>query len=247
MDSLIAIQRWLYGSMTSGLSEVANGGLPAVTATMALAVVFGAVHALMPGHGKTVLVSYHLGQPGRLREGLATGMILALTHVGTAIILVLAGVAVISRAFASAGRTPAFEAASAVLITAIGAFLLWRALQSSPRTHRRDGKALAVVTGLIPCPLTTFIMTYALSRSMLGAGLAVTAAMAVGMIATIGGIAAAAVLARNRFMGFLARTETWRYRLGRALEVGSSAAVLGLGLWSLFRDLMPTSFRPTSR
>jgi len=31
--------------------------------------VFGMVHALMPGHGKSVLVSYHLGRPSRLIEG----------------------------------------------------------------------------------------------------------------------------------------------------------------------------------
>ena len=57
---------------------------------MAAAVLFGAVHALMPGHGKTVLVSYHLGQPAKLREGIANGAILALTHVGLALVLVLA-------------------------------------------------------------------------------------------------------------------------------------------------------------
>jgi nickel/cobalt transporter (NicO) family protein len=57
------------------------------------------------------------------------------------------------------------------------------------------------VTGMIPCPLTTFIMSYALARGLLAAGLAVTVAMAVGMIATIGGIALAAAFARDRFMG----------------------------------------------
>ena len=67
--------------------------------------------------------------------------------------------------------------------------------------HERDGKALAFVTGMIPCPLTTFIMSYALARGLLAAGLAVTAAMALGMIATIGGIALAAAFARDRFMG----------------------------------------------
>jgi hypothetical protein len=58
------------------------------------------------------------------------------------------------------------------------------------------------------------------------------------LIATIGGIAAAAIVARNRFMGFLARTETWRYRLGGALEIGGSLAVLGLGIWPLLRRLV---------
>src|SRR6202521_5010049 len=100
MDSLVAIQHWLYSGMATGLGEVAAGNSRAILAAMAAAVLFGAVHALMPGHGKTVLVSYHLGRPAKLREGIANGAILALTHVGLALVLVLAGFAVISRAFA---------------------------------------------------------------------------------------------------------------------------------------------------
>ena len=106
MGSLVSIQQWLYGGMASGLSEVAGGDLRAIFVAMAAAVLFGAVHALMPGHGKTVLVSYHLGQPAKLREGIANGAILAVTHVGLALLLVLAGFAVISKAFAYGGRTP---------------------------------------------------------------------------------------------------------------------------------------------
>lgn len=63
MDSLIAIQHWLYSGMASGLGDVASGDTRAILTAMAAAVLFGAVHALMPGHGKTVLVSYHLGRP----------------------------------------------------------------------------------------------------------------------------------------------------------------------------------------
>ena len=44
----------LYGGMASGLGEVAGGNLGAILAAMAAAVLFGAVHALMPGNGKTV-------------------------------------------------------------------------------------------------------------------------------------------------------------------------------------------------
>src|SRR6185369_14116760 len=237
MNNLIAIQGWLYSGMASGLGDVATGDTRAVLATMAAAVLFGAVHALMPGHGKTVLVSYHLGQPAKLQEGVANGAILALTHVGFALILVLAGFAVISRAFAYGGRTPQFETASGVLIALIGAFLLWRSLKSDHHADTKDGKTLAFVTGMIPCPLTTFIMSYALARGMLTAGLAVTAAMTVGMIATIGGIALAAAFARDRFIGLLARTESWRHRAGTGLEVGSSVMVLVFGLWMTLRAL----------
>jgi len=236
MEILIAIQGWLYNGMAGRLADVASDNTRAIFVAMAAAVLFGAVHAMMPGHGKMVLVSYHLGQPGKLREGIANGAILTLTHVGLALVLVLAGFAVISKAFAQGGRTPQFELASGALVALIGAFLLWRSIRHDHHLQQHNGKTLALVTGMIPCPLTTFIMSYALARGLLGAGLAVTAAMALGMIATIGGIALAAAFARERFMGLLARTESWRHRLGVVLEVGSSVLVLVFGLWMMVRS-----------
>ncbi len=128
MQTLLSIQHWLYGGMADGLGAVVGGRPVRHPPRLCAAILFGAVHALMPGHGKTVLVSYHLGQPARPIEGFVNGSILAVTHVGLAVVLVLAGFAVISRAFAYGGRTPQFEAASGILIVLIGAFLLWRSL-----------------------------------------------------------------------------------------------------------------------
>jgi nickel/cobalt exporter len=237
MNALVDIQHWLYSGMASGLGQVAGGDAWAILAAMATAVLFGAVHALMPGHGKTVLVSYHLGQPAKLREGVANGAILALTHVGLALVLVLAGFAVISRAFAYGGRTPQFELASGGLVALIGAYILWRSIYSGHHAHTGDGKKLAFVSGLIPCPLTTFVMSYALARGMVVAGLAVVLAMAVGMICTIGGVALSAAFARNRFLGLLSSTESWRHHAGMALEIGGSVMVLVFGLWMMLRSL----------
>lgn len=140
MSSLVAIQGWLYSGMARGLGDVASGNTRAIFAAMAAAVLFGAVHALMPGHGKTVLVSYHLGQPAKLRDGMANGAILTLTHVGLAIVLVLAGFAVIKRAFAQGGRTPQFEVASGAMVALIGAFLLWR---STRNDHEKGARPMS--------------------------------------------------------------------------------------------------------
>lgn len=235
MHDLMALQHWLHQGMARGLGDVAGGNPWAIIAAMGAAMVFGVVHALMPGHGKIVLFSYHLGQKGSLASSIANGAILALTHVGIAIVLVLAGFAVISKAFAYGGRTPQFETASGALIVLIGAFLLWRA---SAHAHDHgggsgDGRALAFVTGFVPCPLTTFIMSYALARGLLAAGLAVTAAMATGMVVTIAAVAVIAMLSRERLLGFFARTEGLRATLGRVLEIGSAILVLLFGVWAL--------------
>ena len=81
---------------------------------------------------------------GDVAGGSATnGAILAITHVGLAILLVLAGFAVISRAFAYGGRTPQFEFASGILIVLIGVFLLWRSLARNHGGTAGNGRTLA--------------------------------------------------------------------------------------------------------
>jgi nickel/cobalt exporter len=228
MDWLIAIQRWLYGGMAESMRSTTDvTGLPAL---VSLAFLFGIVHALMPGHGKTVLVSYHLGRNARWHEGLTTGTLLALTHIGTAIVLVLAGVAVISRSLAAGGRAPAFEVASAMLITSIGIFLIGRLFRSDSHGQIRDGRALAVATGLVPCPLTTFILTYALARGKLAIGLAAVLGMMLGVIVTLASFAVSAVLARERMATVLARSERFRSNAGWTLEVVGAVGVVALGI-----------------
>ena len=227
MEWLIAVQRWLYGGMAESMRSAED--LAGVSTLVALAFLFGIVHAFMPGHGKTVLVSYHLGRAGRLIDGVTTGFLLAITHVGMAVVFVLAGVAVISRSVAAGGRAPAFETASASLIALVGLYLVVRTIWPPAHQHLRDGKMLALVTGLVPCPLTTFILTYALAKGKLAIGLAAVGGMLTGVIVTLVSFAVAAVLARGRFMALLARTEGLRQRVGWGLELAGSVAVLVLG------------------
>jgi len=233
MRYLADIQGWLYGGAVANLKAVASGiGAVQLAAAMAIAAVFGLVHALMPGHGKTVLVSYYLGHPGKLLGSAGASAILVLTHVGSAIVLVLAGFAVMRATIGGAGRAPAFEMASAGLIFLIGAWLLFRALR--PHAHTAtDERVLAAATGLVPCPLTTFIMVYAAANGIVLAGLMVTASMAVGMIATIALFAVAAVLLHDRLVSVLERTAGLRRRVGLVLEATSALAIMAFGVWML--------------
>lgn len=239
MDWLIEIQRWLYGGMSDGIR--ATDDVAGLAALMGAAFFFGMVHALMPGHGKSVLVSYHVGRTSRLIEGVVTGTLLAATHVGIAVVFVLAGVAVISRSLAAGGRAPAFEAVSAALICVIGLYLVFRTLWPRPHNHGSDGRTLAIAAGLIPCPLTTFLLTFAIVHNKLAVGLAAVIAMLGGVIVTLVSFAVAAVIARQRFLGVLARTELMRFRLGFWLELAGALAVLALGV-SMLVDRLPRTW-----
>ena len=76
-------------------------------------------------------------------------------------------------------------------------------------------------------------MVYASANGIMLAGLLVTAGMTAGMVATIALFAVVAVLLRDRLMTLLERTERVRRRLGRVLEVGSTLAIVGFGVWLL--------------
>jgi nickel/cobalt exporter len=229
------VQSWLYGGATAELKGLSTGFDAAkLVVAMSIAALFGMVHAFMPGHGKTVIVSYYLGRPARYLGSIGTSAILVLTHVGSAVILVLTGFIVIRRTIGGAGRAPAFEISSAVLIIAIGLWLSYRACQAHEHSHATtDGKVLAFVTGLVPCPLTTFIMVYAAAQGIILAGLLVTVGMAVGMIATIAIFALGAVVLHDRFIGLMERTERHRHRIGRGLEIASAVAIIFFGVWLL--------------
>lgn len=236
MNLFVKIQTWLYGGMTEQLSVATGSWDPfALGVAVATAVFFGFVHAFMPGHGKTVLVSYFLGHGGHPWRGFAMAATLAVTHVLSAILLVLAGFSLLQRTLGGAGRAPDVEFASGVLVAMIGVWLLWRALRKR-RAAREGGSArtsgtLAIAAGLVPCPLTTFVMVYAVSRGVVLAGLAVSLAMAIGLIATLALFALGAIFARERTLHIFNRFGDWPRRIGRALEVCGALGVTAFGVF----------------
>ena len=145
-------------------------------------------------------------------------------------ILVLAGFTVIRTTLGGVGRAPAFEAVSAVLVIVVGIWLLIRALR---HTHVPEGNSglVAFATGLVPCPLTTFIMVYSSANGILIPGLLITGAMAFGMIATIFLFVGCTIVLRERALHFFERTELARERIGRAMETASALLIVTFGLW----------------
>ena len=123
------------------------------TLLTALGIVFGAVHALTPGHGKTILATYVVGARLAALRALAVAGVLALTHVGTAVLLALAAAPIVTITLGGAGRTPILENISRGLLAAIGLWFLVRAFRGRIHEHR-EGITVAVIAGLVPCPLT---------------------------------------------------------------------------------------------
>lgn len=74
------------GATDGAFAELAGGGSPMLLA-LALAFAFGALHALGPGHGKTLMAAYLVGAGGRARQAVAVGGAVAVMHTASVLAL----------------------------------------------------------------------------------------------------------------------------------------------------------------
>jgi nickel/cobalt transporter (NicO) family protein len=94
-----------------------------------LAVVLGSFHALAPGHGKTVMAAYIVGQRGTVRQAALIGLTVTATH--TAGVVVLGVVLTSTKAIAPERLYPWLGLASGLLLAGIGVTLFRRARRIS--------------------------------------------------------------------------------------------------------------------
>lgn len=90
-----------------------------------IAMALGALHALTPGHGKTVVAAYLVGSRGTSLHAVSLGLVTTATHTGSVLLLGLATL-LASRFIVPNDFFPWLELASGVLIILLGANLLYR-------------------------------------------------------------------------------------------------------------------------
>ncbi|MGW1235055.1 nickel/cobalt transporter [Streptomyces californicus] len=112
--------------------------LPVGLLALFLALVLGASHAAMPGHGKTIMAAYLAGRRGTRRDALTVGATVTLTH--TAGVLVLGLALPVSTHLAGETVLMWLGAASGLLVTSIGLWLLLGAVRGRPQhNHHHHG------------------------------------------------------------------------------------------------------------
>ena len=205
----------------------------ALLTVLPFGVAFGAVHALTPGHSKMVLATYLVGSPYKVLGGIGVAMILSLTHILSAVVIAILALPVIEISLTSAGRAPLLEDLSRGLLAIIGTWMVVRAWRGPQPNQHSEGAAVGVMAGLIPCPLTLFAMVLAINRGVPEAGLVFAVAMMVGVMLTLSGVAAAAVLAKTGFARLLENHGHTLQRIGRLTEGVAGLALIGIGVYEV--------------
>jgi len=159
---------------------------------------YGVIHALGPGHGKSIVCSYFLVRPGRFLHGLLLGNMITFIHVSSAIVIVL----IFYFVFRTSGMT-AFdnisthlETVSYAFLALIGASLTGRIIydikigrlsnteQNKLLVDKKGLIAVSLAAGVIPCPGAAIILLFTISLHILITGLLAMFFIATGMGAT---------------------------------------------------------------
>jgi ABC-type nickel/cobalt efflux system permease component RcnA len=102
---------------------------PLMATLIALAFWFGALHALEPGHGKTMVAAYLVGSRGTPKHAILLGAMVTFTHTISVFILGL-GTMFLSRYFMPDRISKVLGIVSGLTIVGIGTMLLWRRANS---------------------------------------------------------------------------------------------------------------------
>lgn len=120
------------------LAAVVERGAAAPTALITAALVLGALHALEPGHAKTMMAAFIIAVRGTAGQAVLLGLCAAFSHSIVVWLLALAGLAWGDRLIGERFE-PGFMVVSGVVVLGIAAVTLWRSRGAlRPRGHGHD-------------------------------------------------------------------------------------------------------------
>ena len=134
-------QKVLREKLTAAISAMKRGDWDAIWKFLAICLVYGMLHALGPGHGKSIVVGYFIARRGRWRQGVALGAGITVTHTMSAVLLLLILYAIFKATVFSAFETGriGIERASYALIMLTGVLLVVLAIRDVFKSHKGCG------------------------------------------------------------------------------------------------------------
>jgi len=221
--------------------------------SLLLAFGFGAIHALGPGHGKTITAAYLVGQGARARQAAAVGGAVALMHTASVLALGLI-VFVMVRSFPAEQVYPWLTLGTGLVALTLGACLLvtrvrarrggidaWHGHPHASHLHpdndlhhahpgarpisRRGLVALAVAGGILPSPTAFVVLTGAVAAHRVGYGLALIFSFSLGLAASLMMVGLLALRARAVV------TRSFAGRWMGVIPILSALVIVGFGFF----------------
>jgi nickel/cobalt exporter len=213
--------------------------LPLRTVLLGILVAFslGALHALSPGHGKTVVASCLVGARGTARHAAFLGAIVTFTHTIGVFILGLV-VLFLSNTIVPEQIYPWIGFLSGLTILGVGVNLFRQRLGHLTHSHPHDHSheipseitfrnllALGFSGGIVPCPSALVVLLSSIALHRVGTGLLFIVAFSLGLASVLVAIGILVVRASRLVSRFDSERSVLRF-----VPVASAAIIVVLGL-----------------
>ena len=213
---------------------------------LAVAFGLGAVHALSPGHGKTIVAAYLVGTRGTARHAIFLGGLVTFTHTISVFFLGLTTL-FLSQYVLTEQIFPVLGAISGGSIVWIGAMLLYKRVQvlrghhshhhhhgPGGHSHVPEGEvtmasliALGVSGGLVPCPSALVLLLSSIALGRVALGLLLLVAFSAGLAVVLMAIGIIVLYAKHLLPD---SRKTANHAAFRVIPVVSAAIIMCLGL-----------------
>jgi ABC-type nickel/cobalt efflux system permease component RcnA len=236
-----------------GLTALFDSGV-GLGLMLLLALLFGVAHAFTPGHGKTMVAAYLVGERGTVTHAVVLGVVATVAHTGSVITLAV-GIYLYYGNEPPAAAQGWLMLAGGLLIAGVGLWLfLQRARGRADHVHlfgdhhhhhgdhnHHHGPPpesaatgvgwtrvilLGLGGGIIPCWDAVLLFLVALTRGRVGLAIPLLLAFSLGLAAVLIALGVGVVYA-NRAGGRRFGEQRW-FQL---LPVLSAVVLVGLGLW----------------
>ncbi|MBW2201237.1 MAG: hypothetical protein JRF71_10455 [Deltaproteobacteria bacterium] len=213
---------------------------------LAIAFIYGVIHAAGPGHGKAIAVSYILSQQPKLKTGILFGNLIALFHGLSGILFVLLLRIILQKSVTGTmgDMTRVTQIISFGLIACIGIGILVKSIFSwikgskfseiySPKgvTSNHKGMLLsALAVGMVPCAGVVMVMLFSLSMNFVILGIILGIAISFGMALSITVVVIVGQVFKSAMLSVSAGQNKWKLRFECLIEgtAGFMLATLGI-------------------
>src|SRR3954447_5832291 len=204
---------------------------------------WGALHALSPGHGKTMVAAYLVGTRGTARHAVALGATVTVTHTIGVFALGVVTLA-LSQYVLPEQLYPWLTLVSGLLVVIVGLNVLRSRIRAARAAHHHDHHhhhhhddltwrslvGMGASAGLIPCPSALVVLLGAISQHQVALGLLLILTFSLGLAMTLTALGVAVVYA-----GRLTTRLSFSGRVVTVLPSLSALLIVGLGLMLTLR------------
>ena len=217
-----------------------------------ISLLYGVIHAIGPGHGKVIMISYALANPLKSVHALWLAGFTAIIHTLSAICLVTVIYFILHVTFLNSvsHSKKIISLISYGLISLLGIYILIKTIREITKIGGKKKDPLhndsfklqkliytSLAIGLVPCEGAILLLTFSLSLGIFWLGIALSLVMSVGMAVTIALAGFIAIHSKKGVLKLSAQNKNFARTLGRAFQLTGALVITLFGILLFFANI----------